>query len=180
MHCPVCGQQQVTEDTRFCSRCGFLLTGVSEIVANGGVIPGSLQKQGGQSPRKRGLKQGLFIFLMAFLLVPIVSILTIAVNAEPFAVAIVAILSIVGGLLRITYALMFESNEPGAMTLEEKLMAKSLKKPSDIPALAAQHTPPASDYVSPASGAWRDTNELGVPNSVTDSTTKLLEKEPDR
>jgi hypothetical protein len=180
MHCPVCGQQQVSEDTRFCSRCGFLLTGVTEIVANGGVIPGSMQRNDAQSPRKRGLKQGLFIFLLSFLVVPLIAILSIAINAEPFAVAIAAILLTVGGLLRVTYALMFESNEPGAMTLEEKLLSKSLKKPAESPALPAHHTPPASDYVSPGSGAWRDTSDLGIPGTVTDNTTKLLEKEQDR
>lgn len=179
MHCPVCGQQQVSENTRFCSRCGFLLTGVSEIVASGGVMPGSMQKRSGPSPRKRGLKQGLFIFLLSFLIVPLISIITVAVNGEPFAVAMAAILLIMGGLLRIVYALMFESNEAGDPTLEEKLMAKSLKKTPGPAALPAQQTPPASDYVSPGSG-WRDTNELGIPLSVTDNTTKLLEKEDER
>ena len=39
IHCPKCGQQQTSNEIRYCSRCGFLLTGVSEIVANDGVLP---------------------------------------------------------------------------------------------------------------------------------------------
>ena len=73
MHCPKCGQQQLSEDTRFCSRCGFLLTGIVEVIANGGVLLAN-SRVGAKSistPRKTGLKQGLFIFLLSFLLVPL-------------------------------------------------------------------------------------------------------------
>src|SRR5687768_10297469 len=109
MHCPVCGQQQISDETRFCSRCGFLLTGIAEVVASGGNIPGRVgaTSPASSSPRKRGLKQGLFIFLLSFLVVPLLAIATLAVNAEePFAVVIAAILLTVGGMLRMAYALM--------------------------------------------------------------------------
>jgi hypothetical protein len=179
MHCPICGQQQVSEDTRFCSRCGFLLTGVAEVVAKGGVIPGSLQKHSGPSPRTSGLKMGLFIFLLSFLVIPLVAILTKALDVRPFIVAIVAILFTVGGLLRMAYALMFESNQAGEKTIEEKLFSRNqMTQAHDTPALPESRSTPASDYASPA-GTWRDTNELAIPHSVTDNTTKLLEKEQD-
>jgi hypothetical protein len=179
MHCPMCGQQQVSEDTRFCSRCGFLLTGVAEVVANGGVIPASLQKRTGQSPRNRGLKQGAFIFMLSFLIVPLVAMIAVGLRLSPFPIGVVAILLTVGGLLRIAYALMFESNEPGEMTIEEKLLSSSkLKKTPEIPTLPAKQSTSATDYTSPA-GTWRDTNDLAIPHSVTDNTTKLLEKEQD-
>ena len=61
------------------------------------------------SARNRGLKQGLFIFLLTFLVVPIIAIMTVAANAEPFAVVISALLLFVGGLLRMAYAMLFES-----------------------------------------------------------------------
>lgn len=152
MHCPTCGQQQISDDTRFCSRCGFLLTGVAEVVANGGVIPGSLENRTASTPRKRGLKQGLFVFLMAFLIVPLIVMLSIAVGARPYVAIFSAILLTVGGLLRMAYALMFESSEPGGMTLEEKLVARTqMPRASDAPALPAQPSMPASDYFSPTS-----------------------------
>ena len=30
MYCPKCGQQQVSDEMRFCSRCGLALTGLAE------------------------------------------------------------------------------------------------------------------------------------------------------
>ena len=39
MHCPRCGQQQVSEDIKFCSRCGLPLGVVSEVLAQGGYLP---------------------------------------------------------------------------------------------------------------------------------------------
>src|SRR5688500_5525099 len=39
MHCPRCGQQQVSSETKFCSRCGFQLAIVSELILHGGTLP---------------------------------------------------------------------------------------------------------------------------------------------
>lgn len=183
MFCPTCGQRQISEETRFCSRCGFLLTGVSELIDNGGAFPQALQpvKSKKDSPRKKGLKQGLFVFLLSFLVVPLVAILTIAINArEPFLVAVAAILLTVGGLLRMAYALMFESNEPyGGMTLEENALNAAqnfLGKNKSAAALPPQQSIPTSTYVPPTAGNWRDTNDLNATSSVTENTTKFLDE----
>ena len=182
MYCPQCGQERISVETSFCSRCGFLLTGVAELLQSGGVMPMALQAAVSKRPtaRNRGLKQGLFIFLLTFLVVPIVSIITVAINAEPFGVAISAILLFCGGLLRMVYALMFESNEPGSLTLEDKMIAstagQNLTGRPTQSALPPQTSVPAQAYISPAAGNWRDTNDL-QPRSVTENTTKLLEKD---
>lgn len=178
MHCPKCGQQQVSNETRFCSRCGFLLTGVAEVVANEGHVPNAKQSAFATgSRRRRGVMQGAFIFLLSFLVLPILAIITVAVNAEPFAVAFAAILLTVGGLLRVVYALMFESgaassttSPPGTQQLSGNRASKELPAGQSIP--ASVYSPPA--------GGWRDTNDLAAtPGSVTDSTTKLLSKQDD-
>src|SRR5688500_13362621 len=39
MHCPGCGQQQVSNETKFCSRCGLPLGLVSQVLAYGGYLP---------------------------------------------------------------------------------------------------------------------------------------------
>ncbi len=173
MHCPTCGQQQVSEETRFCSRCGFLLTGIAELIASGGSIP---EKRSGiigdsGSSRRRGIMQGLFIFLLSFLIVPIITIISIALDIEPFAVVISALLFGVGGLLRIAYSLMFQSGTPKGLRKDNQFTA--IRNPAALP---PSQTTPASAYTSPA-GQWRDTNDLEPhPASVTDSTTKLLQK----
>src|SRR5687767_6450278 len=160
MHCPKCGQQQMSDETRFCSKCGFLLSGVAEIVANEGIV--AKQKTGltgsPSSQRRRGALQGIFIFLLSFLVVPLVAILSLALNIEPYAVVITGLLLGVGGLLRIAYALMFESPMPDAKTLDlEYAVANRLIAEKDRASLPAAEFTPASTYASPA-GAWRDTN----------------------
>ena len=123
MHCPKCGQQQITDQTRFCSRCGFLLTGVAQVVENEGIVPMPAQARlASGSPRRRGVMQGTFIFLLSFLIVPLVAIICMALTIGPEPVAITAILLTVGGLLRIAYALMFESGVSGGNTLEQNVM----------------------------------------------------------
>lgn len=182
MHCPKCGQQQISDEIRYCSRCGFLLTGIAVVVQNEGQVPGMTTSAGELSPRRRGIKQGIFIFLLSFLLVPLFGIISVAINARPAIAGLAAVLCVMGGLLRIVYALMFESNMPGQATLEENILAGSrnyLKKRRTGNELPAGDPTPATVYASPTSESWRDTNELGVPPSVTDSTTKLLVKEQD-
>ena len=175
MFCPQCGQERVSVATNYCNRCGFLLTGATELLSTGGMIPRSdASVNSAASPRNRGLKQGLFIFLLSFLVVPIVAILTIAVNAEPFAVVISAILLFVGGLLRMAYAMLFESTS--ATTEQHDPAIRSISgQRSDPHGLPPQREMPVSAYTAPP-GNWRDTNDL-EPASVTENTTKLLAEE---
>lgn len=157
------------------------MTGVSEIMANDGLIPEKyVQVKGGKnSPKKRGIKQGAMVLLVGtFLLVPLLGILTAEFNLSPALVAITAILSFIGGILRIIYALMFESSDPNEKTLEENVLATSqkfLNKKQNQNALPPQQSIPTSAYVPPTAGNWRDTSDL-EPSSVTENTTKLLEQ----
>ncbi len=183
MHCPKCGQQQISEETRYCSRCGFLLTGIAEVVENNGFIPGrdgSVSKA--MSPRKRGVRQGVFIFLLSFLIVPILAFLSAVLSSEPVLAALAAILLVAGGFLRAVYALMFESKDAGGSTEEENLFAASknfLKKKFRHAELPAETSISATTYIAPNTGNWRDSNDLAPLPSVTDSTTKLLQNERD-
>jgi hypothetical protein len=182
MFCPTCGERQLSENVRFCSRCGLLLTGISEVVANKGLIPNnspSGEEVAIDSPRKRGIKHGAMIMLVGMLLiVPLLAMFHVATNTEPFLVAIAAIISFWGGILRIIYALMYESKLPNEKTLEEKVVTTTqslLGKKAKQNALPPPQSIPANDYISP--GNWRTTNDLVEPPSVTDGTTKLLDKE---
>lgn len=180
MYCPICGQQQISQETRFCSRCGFLLTGISHVIANDGNFPfvPPEKKSKTDTSRKKGLKRGLMIFLLTFLIVPIVAVLTIAAGREPFVVALTAIIFGVGGLLRMAYALLIESNEPDGDSPEENIVnsVKTLKGKGAAKILSGQSSIPASDYTAPKAGSWRDTNEL-APHSITENTTRQLKKD---
>ena len=64
MFCPRCGQQQMSGDLRFCSRCGLPLGIVSEVLANGGTLPQLLEL--GKSSffsRRNGAIFSLFWFI---------------------------------------------------------------------------------------------------------------------
>ena len=179
MHCPRCGQQQVSEATRFCSRCGFPLEGVAELLATGGVLQTRyIQPETRElSPRKKGIRQGAMLMLSTILVVPIVAIL--AVSFLPFAEVIIpvtALICFIGGLLRILYALLLEESAP-----EHSLAGTAYHGPVGQtqlgqPRQAGAALPPAS--VNPAS-AWRrpNTGELAPRPSVTENTTRLLDRD---
>lgn len=177
MFCPSCGQENISQETRFCSRCGFLLTGTYNLLQTGGGVPDtSVTTKLKGSPRNRGLKQGLFIFLLTFLVVPIVAIMTIAVSAEePFAVAIVAILLFVGGLLRMAYAMLFEDHYTAAAASGDAFLSAAQLHMNRGAALPAARSIPVDVVTAPQTGNWRDTNDL-QPGSVVEGTTRLLEK----
>ncbi|MCA1623760.1 MAG: zinc ribbon domain-containing protein [Acidobacteria bacterium] len=181
MYCPRCGQEQVSSETKFCSRCGFLLTGVLELIYNNGL---SLQTPGiseikGISPRKKGLKQGGQLLFLCLMIVPIIGIISAALNFNPAFFIITGLLTFWGGVLRMLYARIFESNEPSEESLKTGIFSsarKLLNKKQKADTLPPNQSPFDNPYVPPVTNNWRDTNDLIRP-SVTDHTTKLLEKD---
>jgi hypothetical protein len=180
MYCPKCGQERGSEATSFCSRCGFLLIGAAELLHTGGVLPSTPPLQVEQSPRSRGIKQGLFIFLLTFLVAPILGMISVFLfRMPPWPMGIAIFLLGGGGLLRMVYALMFESKYPPGLSAGASLRIDAQPTLNQNPAhgeLPPQQTFPVSQYATPRAGRWLDTNDLEPP-SVTESTTSLLERE---
>lgn len=176
MHCPKCGQQQISADIRYCSRCGFLLTGVAEVVANDGIVPGgSPSRKGVKTKRKQGLKQAAFVAIIGLVLVPILIAFLVATNGPPeFAISVIFLFKAFI-ILRVAYAFLFQSNDPidEAGNQIPQPAFSNVNEPAALPNAASI---PANAYAAPGTGAWRDTNDLATPHSVTDTTTKLLEK----
>jgi len=180
VHCPQCGQQQVSESLRFCSRCGFPLESVIQLLASGGIFPFHQQFVGSKqlSPRRKGVRQGAVLFLAGAVLVPVLGVLngfTIGPSFLDILVPLAAIIFFVGGLMRMLYAALFED---GAMQMQSV-------RPSYAPPVSAQinaaargsRLPPAPN--NPATG-WRphpNTAEALQPPSITENTTRLLEKD---
>lgn len=180
MYCPQCGQQQVSENIRFCSRCGFLLEGVTAVVASGGMIPTRYVQSASQplSPRNKGVRQGAMLMLSTLLVVPIIAILSVNL-LEPIAhivIPMAALFCFVGGLLRILYALLMEDPVPRYDTNSGAEYASGVRSQLDSPARNAA-LPPAS---AGAATGWRprpNTAEIYQPPSITENTTRLLDKE---
>ena len=108
MFCPQCGQQQVTGVIRFCSRCGFPLDGVIQLLNNGGNLPmyRSPDEPVPVSPRKKGVKQGGLLLLSGAVLVPILGIFSSYSDSRFLEIltALAAIICFMGGPLRMLFA----------------------------------------------------------------------------
>src|SRR5688500_766621 len=73
MHCPRCGQQQVSDQTKFCSRCGFQLGLVAELLENGGFLPQLAELYKGKTTifsRKKGLIVTALWFIFWVMMMP--------------------------------------------------------------------------------------------------------------
>ena len=164
---------------RFCARCGFPLEGATVLLAHNGMLP-RYEPAGGEtkiSPRRKGVKQGALLFLIGVVLVPLLVIFAnyapnrIGTAFEFFAEA-AAILCFVGGPLRMLFAGLFEEGAPPRQFVPPSAYAP----PAIPPPVRVTALPQAT--ATPTAG-WRarpQTAEIVAPPSVTDHTTRLLEK----
>lgn len=181
MHCPRCGQQQVSEETKFCSRCGLPLGLVSEILMHGGFLPqlADLQKNKKWLTRKNGLKFSLIWFLFfAFIMTPLSAIGDFEEGAAFFAVV-----GMMGAVIMLIFSFLFLSREQKFFRNENILQgahqpAQFAGTAQNQNVLPPQMSQPVKTYMPPA-GSWKapNTGELARPGSVTEGTTKLLKKE---
>lgn len=178
MFCPQCGQQQVNGIIRFCSRCGFPLDGVIHLLANGGNLPAyrSPDEPVPVSPRKKGVKQGGLLLLLGAVLVPILGVFASYSDSRFIEIltALAAIICFMGGPLRMLFAAVFEEGAPKPVRV--------YGAPAPMPQQFAPHAQHAALPPPPArpQPSWRprpNTAELVSPPSVTENTTRLLEKE---
>jgi hypothetical protein len=183
MYCPKCGQSQVSAEVRFCSRCGFPLVVVGDLLVTGGVLPAHMS--GGEgigvpavSARRRGVKRGFGLLLASILLVPFFAILHEAISL-PQEFMIIGAIGVLAALIRIIYAVFFEDAAPRS----PRFIAPPQPYTPPIASRlhAAQETLPGAqgipvnDYRQPQV----HTAEIMRPPSVTDHTTRLLDKHTD-
>ena len=178
MFCPQCGQHQVSDNLRFCSRCGFPMEGVLQLLGNGGILP--VYEPAGpreMSSRRKGVRQGGMLLLVGAVLLPILGIIwsnTIGPNLLDILVPLAAIIFFLGGIVRMLFAAIFEE---GASRPQYSSYARPpVAIPPHGPIHAGALPPPGAN---PA-GGWRShpsTAEIRQPSSVTENTTRLLDKD---
>ena len=179
MYCPKCSQLQTAEETKFCSRCGFPLGLVSDILAHGGFLPqlAELHKPKKWLTRKNGVVFSLFWFMFFLLIMaPFFGIAGIDEMA-----GISAIIGIFGGLMWLIGSLVLMKGEPKQYVLPiNELPNANINTfyETNQKNLPPNQTQTAQSYVPPAN-SWKapDTGEFAQPRSVTEGTTKLLRKE---
>jgi len=185
MYCPKCGQSQVSAEVRFCSRCGFPLVAVSDLLMTGGSLPlrpvsdesGAVK---GMSPRRRGVRQGAAALLISLFLIPFFLIMHETIGL-PQEFVLLGVLGVIGSLLRIIFAAFFEEGAPQATHFTPQPpqsytppIASRLHAPVQE-SLPPAHGIPVNDYRQPQV----DTGQIMHPPSVTDHTTRLLDKQSD-
>lgn len=134
------------------------------------------------SARRRGVKQGGVLFLSGAVVVPILGVLSSFAGSSTFLeilLAFAAIICFIGGPLRMLYAAVFEEGAPNQLAPSpvRPFVPAPVQTPQFGP--SQQHAALPPPPVHPASG-WRSrptTSELSNPPSVTENTTRLLDKD---
>ena len=172
MYCPNCGQQQVSEEMRFCSRCGLALTGLAEWLAGGSLPvlrPTDRPEVSAITPRRKSMRRAAKLMFLSGVLFPVFLVICLAVNEGgpmflPFFVFFVS-------LVWMLYARLFLDNTP---RLDYQAPQTTVLGP-----MPARGSLPAANTTSiPNVGRQQvRTNELAQRPSVTEHTTRFFDNE---
>ncbi|MFL6468698.1 MAG: zinc ribbon domain-containing protein [Pyrinomonadaceae bacterium] len=185
MHCPRCGQQQISQETKFCSRCGFQMGLIPHLIANNGVLPQLAELYKGKTgwfTRKNGLIFTALWFIFFVMMMP--AFFGIADLEEGAAVS--AVFGVFSTMMLLITSLAFLKRSPKRSEISQfellQQMPQNLHGNQAPVALPPQQMQPAQVYAPPQAGGWRapDTGDFARPHSVTDNTTKLLQKDEDK
>ena len=169
MFCPRCGQQQVSDEVRFCSRCGISLASVPALLAGGEVRSVERAPKGVLTQKRVGIRRGAKLMFFSAVLFPVFFGLAIAFD-EPGPL-ILPVTVFLAGLAWMLYFVLF--GEEAAHESAEK-GRKDLRESHTSPSLPPSTFAPASGF-----GARRaDTADMArQPPSITEQTTRLLDEE---
>lgn len=178
MFCPKCGQQS-SDEVRFCPKCGLQLAGLAAYVAaneenpaGAPAVPAPLM-----TARRRGIRRGAKVMFFFAVLLPAAALLAFEGDAPgPLLLVLTGGLA---GVLWMVYSWLFNDNTVPVADRAARKAVKAARKrglaaAGDRPALGPQQFTPA-----PLFNRQRATNtaELYQPPSVTENTTKLLDKD---
>ena len=149
MFCSKCGQEQVSESVHFCARCGFKLNTIEE-----GLV-------------KRLIPMAMYLVITMCAIVGWGSI-----TAGPAYMQVRVIVTIIAA---ITFYLLFSGD---LKHIFNKLFYQHVERNKQIaPASQQIPLPPAQSIPVTSNGSHRvNTAEMVQPPSVTEQTTKLLDK----
>ena len=172
MYCPKCSQNQVSDEVRFCSRCGFQLGVVKELLAESNdtsveTIPSETRPKF-FSRRKQDLLFGAtFLFIAAVLTIQMSWVFPKAALVVPLGMVWLAFSLLVlffEPLARLTRRFFAEDAEPAKLRRSVESASAGMLSPT-------QRIP-----VGPVGSQSANTGEMLWPPSVTEHTTKLLER----
>ena len=169
MYCPACGQKQVSDEMRFCSRCGLPLSGLTEwLTAGARASHSEVTKTSLPSPRRKSIRRAAKLMFLSAVLFPVCLILGLAAD-EPAPLIIPVFLFFVS-LVWMLYARLFMDKTSPINGEQSQISGLG-------PMSAGGALPPASpSRMHNVPGQRVKTKEL-VPPSVTEHTTRLLDKD---
>ncbi len=173
MYCPRCGQQQISDEMKFCSRCGLPISGLPEWVAGGGVPStyAAAKKVSERSPRRKGIRRGAKLIFLSGVLIPVFLAPSIALGeGGPM---IIPLLVFFVGLTIMHYYRLFGEDTPSlASDPAQTSRVAAVSETSALPPASNIPIHDAGDFARPRVR----TNELAQRPIVTEHTTKLLDQ----
>jgi hypothetical protein len=169
MFCPKCGQQS-SDEVRFCPRCGLQLAGLTAYVAGNEFAPARPEApQSAELTAKRlGTRRGAKLMFFSVVLFPVFFGLCFLVDGPgPLFVPFTIFLA---GLVMLVYARLFGDE---LLPVRGASARRDLGAAGDRPALGAPQFTPAPLFNQQRA----NTAEIYQPPSVTENTTKLLDKD---
>lgn len=181
MYCPKCSQEQISEEVRFCSRCGFSIAAVRDLVASGNVLmaPGSGAQTDPRSCGQKAVRRGAWIMLGSLAFTLFVALLT-AMDDDFAVLLLLPFLGFIFGLLNVFYGAFFADKR--ALKRAAAKSQAGLMMPGQVgthprsPELPPARMTPVESFTAKRG----ETAEMIQPRgSVTENTTRLLEEESD-
>jgi hypothetical protein len=168
VYCPRCSQPQSSDDAGFCTRCGFQLALVKELLVTGGAPPANANDfhVSSLTSGRKGVRRGTKLIFFSIILLPLFFGLSFILDSPgPLVPPAIIFLA---GLASILYSSIFGEDLPRA------------KQPfsSTFPEISKYRTlTPSAVPLRPELNDVRvETAEIISPPSVTEHTTNLLRK----
>ena len=156
---------------RFCSRCGFPLAIVTQLVRSGGALEGFDSEGKRQlSPRQKGVRWGALLLIISGVLIPIVALMT-AMKSDLFVLFLPVLIIFLIGLARLLHAYLLAPKTPNEIASSSTARNRQLSG-ARTSALPAGQSIPVANWKQPV-----NTSEMAQPLSVTENTTRLLSDE---
>lgn len=170
MYCPRCGQQQVSDDMKFCSRCGLPIGGLSSWLASvEGVSVNEAARLVLASPRRKGITRGAKLMFLSAVLVPFCLFLSFLFD-EPVPLLFPVTIFLVG-LSLMLYSRIFGEEVRSIKGYEVQGSRLGTTFGNNV-------LPEAPNLMTNRVNAQKvRTSELVQPHSVTEHTTKLLDND---
>ncbi|HZI85869.1 MAG TPA: zinc ribbon domain-containing protein [Pyrinomonadaceae bacterium] len=179
MYCPKCSQEQLSEEVRFCSRCGFSIGVVRELIASGNAVTVPGPDVQVRSCGQKAVRRGAWIMLGCLAFTLFVGLMT-AMDDDFAVLILLPFLGFVIGLLTVFY---------GAFWADKRALKRAASKSQVVPMMPGQPGSPGRTPELPAAritpiesftGQRGQTAEMTQsPPSVTENTTRLLDEESD-